>query len=262
MRFGSQKYQPARNELRSLYAACVHHDCIGALLSCAYLWAQVLTGGMKLAWLASLVAFTIMIILKSIDGQRYFVLNPAWHIAQLVLGIAMLAGLDFVLLRWLYRLSVSLHLRMWWSERRKRPVRVIGLRAALMNLNLISDILVNALVLAHPGHFCKVPMAITALNGVRWLGWNTILVLLIEEVHMVHRAMACMAQEGEMDAPEPAPWLSTGRGRAAVYGPKAFWWLANTGALLGLLSPHAEWPLAHHTADDQAGICAGTVRQC
>ena len=179
---------------------------------------------MKVSLAACAISTILIVTLKATHAQRYFVLNMGWHISQLVLACIMLAGLDYVFLRWLYRLSVSIRLKMKWSLRRKRPVIMFGTLAFSMNLILISEICTNALILAHPHFFCKMPLALTFFTGIRWLGWNTIMFLMLIDAHK-----CCMI----LDMERTDGLLGTDM-QWSFYGPKAAFWALVSGVSTGV----------------------------
>jgi hypothetical protein len=98
---------------------------------------QVLTGSIKAVLALSLASTLIIALVKEArksGSDNAFVLNPDWHVAQIVLGSAMLAGVASAFAVWLHRLRIALGSGTQWSLRRRRVIPIVAMRGCAMLL--------------------------------------------------------------------------------------------------------------------------------
>ena len=67
--------------------------------------------------------------------------------------------------------------------RRRRTIELVGARAAVMNLLLVTHIVSNEAILIDPTHWCRGTALLSAAAFTRWMGWNTMLLLLLVNAH-------------------------------------------------------------------------------
>lgn len=144
---------------------------------------QVLTGILKAMLLACVATIAWAAAHKARATEPTFTLRPGWHIFQVVAGSALLVALAATFAGWLYRVSVSRRLRLVWTPRRRREAAAAALKATVMAVSLATFIAGNAIVLARPEAFCRTPAALTALSSVRWVGWSTLVLVLLVDAH-------------------------------------------------------------------------------
>jgi hypothetical protein len=78
---------------------------------------------------------------------------------------------------------VALRTGKTWSKRRQSAAASAILRCVIMNIIITSYIIHNAVVLSNAAYFCRSPVILTVISTVRWMGWNTLLFVLVIEAH-------------------------------------------------------------------------------
>jgi hypothetical protein len=117
-------------------------------------------------------------------ASRHSSAPPAgWHIFQVTFGATLFLVLNFFLVSYLRRLFIAVRSKKQWSLRRKRAVQMSLSRGLLMDAMLVTYIMQNALVLSNSAWFCRAPLAQSVLSLLRWLGWNTMLLMLAIDGH-------------------------------------------------------------------------------
>ena len=144
-------------------------------------------GVLKVALVACMAIIFWVVAFKSRMSSVY-VVQRSWHIFPIVLGSVLLLALNAVFLNWLYRLSVALRRKMTWSRRRWRAVLSTGVKAATVDINLLTALAENAAILVRPECLCHVPVALTGLALARWIGWSFIALVMLLDAHgcMLH----------------------------------------------------------------------------
>jgi hypothetical protein len=117
-------------------------------------------------------------------ASRHPAVPPAgFHVFHVTFGTTLFLALNYFVAVYVWRLVVAIRSKKQWSLRRKRAVHFALSRALLMDAMLVTYITQNALVLSKSSWFCRAPLALTLLSLLRWLGWNTMLLMLAIDGH-------------------------------------------------------------------------------
>lgn len=139
---------------------------------------QRLTGFMRAVnFIAIGSLISMMCILRY--QPDYLYLNRAYVIVSNAITATLLLILAVIAGRAAYRTSVALRLGKTWTPLRRRSLAAVALKAGVMLLILATNLARSAAVLGHPEWFCRVPLGLSLLSFLHWMGWNVMLLLLL-----------------------------------------------------------------------------------
>jgi hypothetical protein len=151
----------------------------------------------------SLAALVGLQYTQSSNRTSYLVLNRHYHLAQVILAAFMLWCLLEASFEFISRLCYSsvpsedtvrrsavqrvlatlnfphrLQVRGGWQQEVLWSSIVL---TVLMLVILVSDLATNVTILVSPRHFCSIPVALCVAACLRWICWNTMLLIMVNQ---------------------------------------------------------------------------------
>lgn len=115
--------------------------------------------------------------------EEWFVLRRGYHITSACFSGVLALVLLIVAGRWLRRTLVARKLGLRWAWGKAIVLQSTGARTVVMLTILITHSVASALVASDANWYCSPPRVIAVLNFIRWVGWNTLLLLMVIQGH-------------------------------------------------------------------------------
>eukprot|EP00892_Ulva_mutabilis_P005823 jgi/Ulvmu1/3612/UM017_0024.1 len=207
---------------------------------------------MKLSTLLGVIGATALGVIKETRGRDKIVMNRSFVIAQICCFGVMLLALLAVFSAWAGRIVQSRRKGMIWSKRRIIAVQATAIRGAVILVIAVGQFVLNVHLLADPGSFCTSRVIQPLVNTFVWVGWNTLLCLLVIDSHNTNLRPTKERSDGTVrDEPIWFHW------------PKLLIWVPTTAVVVWIAIMGAEDGHTVHTQVVKGGNCTwGAELKC